>query len=142
MKTAGGDITNAIETLELLTDLGTELRVQTQSLAGMRQALTEIAMLETTIGRAMRVLEPLAQLKNLTRMNEAEVLLRHERFSNNATRRFLATTNCNPRRQPPSCLSKMVCFPTSHPRSTVTAWFRCRVISGRATNQFHPSAPA
>jgi len=73
MKTAGGDITNAIETLELLTDLGTELRVQTQSLAGMRQALTEIAMLETTIGRAMRVLEPLAQLKNLTRMNEAEV---------------------------------------------------------------------
>lgn len=73
MKLAGGDIANAIETLELLTDLGTELRGQTQLLAGMRQTLTEIAMLETTIGRAMRVLEPLAQLKNLTRLNEAEV---------------------------------------------------------------------
>lgn len=73
MKVAGGDIANAIETLELLTDLGTELRGQTQLLAGMRQTLTEFAMLETTIGRAMRVLEPLAQLKNLTRLNEAEV---------------------------------------------------------------------
>ncbi len=73
MKTAGGDIANAIETLELLTDLGAELRGQTQLLAGMRQTLTEVAMLETTIGRAMRVLEPLAQLKNLTRLNEAEV---------------------------------------------------------------------
>ncbi len=73
MKMAGGDIANAIETLELLTDLGTELRGQTQLLAGMRQTLTEFAMLETTIGRAMRVLEPLAQLKNLTRLSEAEV---------------------------------------------------------------------
>lgn len=73
MKLAGGDIANAIETLELLTDLGTELRGQTQLLAGLRQTLTEVAMLETTIGRAMRVLEPLAQLKNLTRLNEAEV---------------------------------------------------------------------
>ncbi len=73
MKLAGRDIANAIETLELLTDLGTELRGQTQLLAGLRQMLTEVAMLETTIGRAMRVLEPLAQLKNLTRLNEAEV---------------------------------------------------------------------
>ena len=30
-------------------------------------------MLETTIGRALRVLEPLAQLKNLTRLSEPEV---------------------------------------------------------------------
>lgn len=73
VKVAGADIANAIETLELLTDLGTELRGQTQLLAGLRQTLTEVAMLETTIGRAMRVLEPLAQLKNLTRLNEAEV---------------------------------------------------------------------
>lgn len=73
MKQAGGDIANAIETLELLTDLSVELRGQSQSLAGLRQTLTEVAMLETTIGRAMRVLEPLAQLKNLTRLSEAEV---------------------------------------------------------------------
>ena len=73
MKLAGSDIANAIETLELLTDLGTELRGQTQLLAGMRQTLTEFTMLETTIGRAMRVLEPLAQLKNLTRLSESEV---------------------------------------------------------------------
>ncbi len=73
MKLAGNDIAKAIETLELLTDFGSELRDQMQSLAGMRKTLTEIAMLETTVGRVMRVLEPLAQLKNLTRLNEAEV---------------------------------------------------------------------
>ena len=73
MKLAGTNIANAIETLELLTDLGSELRSQTQMLTGLRQTLTEVAMLETTIGKAMRVLEPLAQLKNLTRLNEAEV---------------------------------------------------------------------
>lgn len=73
MKVAGGDIASAIETLELLTDLSVELRGQSQSLAGLRQTLTEVAMLETTIGRAMRVLEPLAQLKNLTRLSESEV---------------------------------------------------------------------
>lgn len=73
MKHAGSDIAEAIETLELLTDLGTELRGQTQMLTGLRQTLTEFAMLETTVGRAMRVLEPLAQLKNLTRLSESEV---------------------------------------------------------------------
>lgn len=73
MKQAGSDIANAIETLELLTDLSAELSSQTKLLAGLRQTLTEVAMLETTVGRAMRVLEPLAQLKNLTRLNEAEV---------------------------------------------------------------------
>lgn len=73
LKSAGSDISNAIETLELLTDLGTELRLQTQSLTGVRQTMTEIAMMETTIGRVLRVLEPLAQLKNLTRLSEVEV---------------------------------------------------------------------
>jgi hypothetical protein len=73
LKSAGHDIANAIETLELLTDLGTELRQQTQSLAGVRQTMAEIALMETTIGRVLRVLEPLAQLKNLTRLSESEV---------------------------------------------------------------------
>jgi hypothetical protein len=73
LKAAGTDIANAIETLELLTDLGTELRTQTQSLAGLRQTMMEIAMMETTIGRVLRVLEPLAQLKNLTRLSDSEV---------------------------------------------------------------------
>ena len=73
MKSAGSDIASAIETLELLTDLGTELRTQTQSLAGVRQTMAEIALMETTIGRVLRVLEPLAQLKNLTRLSEPEV---------------------------------------------------------------------
>ncbi len=73
MKAAGGDIAAAIETLELLTDLGQELRDQTQSLGNLRTSLVEIAMMETTIGRAMRVLEPLAQLKNLTRLSDTEI---------------------------------------------------------------------
>lgn len=73
LKTAGGDVAEAIETLELLTDLGTELRQQTQSLASVRQSMMEIAMMETTIGRVLRILEPLAQVKNLTRLSDSEV---------------------------------------------------------------------
>lgn len=73
MKSAGQNIATAIETLELLTDLGDELRGQIQSLGHLRTSLVEIAMMETTIGRAMRVLEPLAQLKNLTRLNDVEI---------------------------------------------------------------------
>ena len=73
MKLAGKDLANAIETLELLTDFGAELRDQMQSFAAIRKTLTEVAMLETTVGRVMRVLEPLAQLKNLTRLSESEV---------------------------------------------------------------------
>ena len=73
MKLAGKDLANAIETLELLTDFGAELRDQMQSFANIRKTLTEVAMLETTVGRVMRVLEPLAQLKNLTRLSESEV---------------------------------------------------------------------
>lgn len=73
MRTAGNDIAAAVETLEVLTDLGTELRQQTESIAGLRKSLMDVVMLETTIGRAMRVLEPLAQLKNLTRLSDREV---------------------------------------------------------------------
>lgn len=73
MRQAGGDIAQAIETLELLTDLGTELRNQTQAIAAVRQSLLEVAMLETTVGRALRVLEPLAQLRNLSRLSDTEV---------------------------------------------------------------------
>lgn len=73
MRAAGNDIAAAVETLEVLTDLGTELRQQTESIAGLRKSLMDVVMLETTIGRAMRVLEPLAQLKNLTRLSDREV---------------------------------------------------------------------
>ena len=73
MKAAGTDIAAAVETLEVLTDLGLELRQQTESIAGLRKSLMDVVMLETTIGRAMRVLEPLAQLKNLTRLSDREV---------------------------------------------------------------------
>ncbi len=70
---AGKGITDAIETLELLTDLSDELRMQSQVVAGVRRSLMDVAALETTVGRVMRVLEPLAELKNLSRMSEAEV---------------------------------------------------------------------
>ncbi len=73
MRSAGGDIANAVDTLELLTDLSAELRQQTESITGLRKSVMEIVLLETTIGRALRVLEPLAQLKNLTRLSDSEV---------------------------------------------------------------------
>lgn len=138
MKVAGGDIANAIETLELLTDLGTELRGQTQLLAGMRQMLAEFVMLESTIGRAMRVLEPLAQLKNLTRLSEAEVRAARVRFSNNAIRSSLTTTNCNPHRQPQNCQTTTTCSRTSLHPSSATVWFRRRVTSAGTTSRAPP----
>ncbi len=73
LRAAGGDIAESVETLELLTDLSEEFRQQTQSLAGLRKSLMDIVMLETTVGRALRVLEPLAQLRNLQRLSDTEV---------------------------------------------------------------------
>ncbi len=73
MRLAGKDITQSIETLEVLTDLGTELRQQTESIASLRKSLMDVVMLETTIGRVMKVLEPLTQLKTLTRLSDGEI---------------------------------------------------------------------
>lgn len=44
-----------------------------ESLAGLRRALVDIAMMETTVGKVARVLEPLTEISSLRRMGQTEI---------------------------------------------------------------------
>lgn len=67
------DVAAAIETLEILTDFHGELVEQVDSLQGIRRDLMEIALLESTVGRAVRIIQPLVQLGNIRRLDENDV---------------------------------------------------------------------
>lgn len=67
------EVAAAIETLEILTDFHGELVAQVDSLQGIRRDLMEIALLESTVGRAVRIIQPLVQLGNIRRLNEDDV---------------------------------------------------------------------
>lgn len=59
----------AVEALELMADLQSEFVERIDSLAGLRSGLTELAMLESSIMRTVRSLQPLVELANLRRLN-------------------------------------------------------------------------
>jgi hypothetical protein len=67
------EVVAAVQTLEILNDFRTEVTRQVASLEDMRRSLMEIALLETSLGRAVRVLEPLVNIGNLRRLTEEEV---------------------------------------------------------------------
>ena len=67
------DVASAMQTLEVLTDLGDELRTQVDSLNRMRKSLLEIVMLEATVNRVARAIEPLTQIGNLRRLTDEEL---------------------------------------------------------------------
>jgi transcriptional regulator of met regulon len=62
-----------VQTLEILSDLRDEVERQVRSLDGVRRHLVEIALLESSVGQALRILEPLTQLADLRRLGESEV---------------------------------------------------------------------
>lgn len=66
-------VSSAVQTLELLTDLSDELKQQVDSIGSLRKSLMEIVLLESSIGRVAKVLEPLTQLSNLRRLSDAEL---------------------------------------------------------------------
>ncbi|MFO1021310.1 MAG: hypothetical protein U0903_11525 [Planctomycetales bacterium] len=67
------DIADAVQNIEILTSFNDEFQKQVRSLEGMRQGLMEIVMMETTIGRVTRILEPIAQIGNMRGLSEVEV---------------------------------------------------------------------
>ncbi len=67
------NVVDTIESLELLDDLREELNLQIHSMGEMRRGLMEIVLLESTVAKALRMLEPLTQLGNLRRLSDADV---------------------------------------------------------------------
>lgn len=70
---ARADVADAVQTLEVLDDFQAEIDAHIRSIEGIRRTMVEIAMLESSVGRAARVLEPLVELSNLRRLGEREV---------------------------------------------------------------------
>lgn len=66
-------IADSVASLELLADFQDELNYQVGQLSGMQESLTELILLESTVARAVRMIEPLAELTDLRRLNEDEV---------------------------------------------------------------------
>lgn len=66
-------LTDAIHTLELLSGFQEAVEEHVQSLDAIRRNLMDIVLLESTVARAVRGLEPLTQLGHLRRMSDAEV---------------------------------------------------------------------
>jgi DNA repair exonuclease SbcCD ATPase subunit len=67
------DVAAAIQTLEILSDFSEEFESRIASLGQLRQSLMEIVLLETTITRVTRALEPMTQLGNIRRLNDGDL---------------------------------------------------------------------
>jgi hypothetical protein len=66
-------LSDAMESLDLLIAFQEEFIDQIQILGDMRTNLVEFAILESTIAKALRSLQPLLELGNLKRMSNAEL---------------------------------------------------------------------
>lgn len=66
-------VVDAVQNLEILSDFQDELGTQIRSLARLREGLMEFVLLETTIGRVARTLEPLTQIANVRRLGDQEL---------------------------------------------------------------------
>ena len=66
-------VVEAAETLEVLGELQDSVKEQIASMQGMRREMLDIILMESTVSKATRILEPLAELGNLKRLSDAEV---------------------------------------------------------------------
>jgi DNA repair exonuclease SbcCD ATPase subunit len=73
LATATEQVTAAVQNFEILNEFHDEAKVHIQSLETLRRTLLEIAMMETTLGRVARTIEPLTQIGNLRRLGDDEV---------------------------------------------------------------------
>jgi len=67
------NVISAVQTLEILGDFQDEFKNRITSLQNMQQDLMSIVMMETTIGRVAKALEPMIALGDLRRLTETEV---------------------------------------------------------------------
>jgi hypothetical protein len=66
-------VISAIQSLELLSDFQEEFQSQVSSLQGIRRQLLEIVLLESTVARTARTLQPLLEIVNLRRLGDSDV---------------------------------------------------------------------
>lgn len=67
------DVASAVQNLEVLSDLGDELSQQVEVMNTMRKSLMDIVLMEATVNRVARIIEPLTQLGNLRRLNDEDL---------------------------------------------------------------------
>jgi hypothetical protein len=67
------DLVDAVKSVETLIDIQHEFQKQIRSLDGMRRNLMEIVLMENTVARAVRLLQPLLDLGNLRHLNEDDL---------------------------------------------------------------------
>jgi archaellum component FlaC len=73
LATATEQVTAAVQNFEILNEFQEEVSLHIRSLESLRRTLLEIAMMETTLGRVARTIEPLTQIGNLRRLGDEEV---------------------------------------------------------------------
>jgi hypothetical protein len=66
-------VVDAMQNLEILTDFREELADQIRSLNRMREDLVQIVLMEGSINRVAKLLEPLSQISNVRRLSEQEM---------------------------------------------------------------------
>jgi hypothetical protein len=67
------EVADAVETLEVLTDLNDELQSQVTTIDGMRKSLLDVVLMESTVRKVAGILEPLAELANLRRLSSEDM---------------------------------------------------------------------
>ena len=75
-KKLAGEIPNlaeSIKSVETLIDFQHEFQKQIRSLDGMRRSLMDFVLMENTVTRAVRMLQPLLELGNLRHLNEDQL---------------------------------------------------------------------
>lgn len=73
LSTQSQQVAEAIQNLEIMDDFRTELAVHVKSLDGVRRTMMDIAMMESTLSRVAKVVEPLTQIGNLRRLSDDEM---------------------------------------------------------------------
>jgi hypothetical protein len=81
-------VADAVQNLELLTDFREALGEQIGSLTQMREALLQIVMMESTIGRVAKLMEPLSQIANVRRLSDQDLRAAARSILENRTTRI------------------------------------------------------
>ena len=66
-------VADAVQNLEILTDFQEAFGEQIRSLSRLREELVQFVLMEGTLGRVAKLLEPLAQIANVRRLSEREL---------------------------------------------------------------------
>ncbi len=73
LKQTPKSLADSLQTLELFGRFQEEFAAQTQVLTAMRRSLVDVSLMEATFTKVVRMLEPLAELGDLRRLNEEDI---------------------------------------------------------------------